>query len=65
VKIEVRDDGPGFTPEALIAGHGLDNLQARLIALFDADARLDLCVQDGFMIVTISLPGKQSRTVTV
>jgi hypothetical protein len=42
VKLEVRDDGPGFTAEAIAAGHGLDNLQARLAALFADQASLDI-----------------------
>ena len=55
VLIEVKDDGPGFQPGAIIAGHGLDNLQARLAVLFDNDAALDIAMRDERTIVTISL----------
>jgi two-component system sensor histidine kinase AlgZ len=55
VLIEVMDNGPGFAPGAIIAGHGLDNLQARLAVLFDNDAALDIAMRDERTIVTISL----------
>jgi two-component system, LytTR family, sensor histidine kinase AlgZ len=38
--IEVRDDGPGFSLDHALPGHGLDNLRSRLETLFGADARL-------------------------
>jgi sensor histidine kinase YesM len=40
VYIEVSDDGPGFSLEDISAGHGLDNLRARLAALFGDEAAL-------------------------
>jgi sensor histidine kinase YesM len=55
VFIEVMDDGPGFASGAIKAGHGLDNLHARLAALFDEDAALDIAMRDGRTVVTISL----------
>jgi signal transduction histidine kinase len=63
VQIAVADDGPGFAPDALQAGHGLDNLQARLAALFDNAAALDIARRDEQTIVTISLPHVQSEAV--
>lgn len=42
VRLEVRDDGPGFAPNAIISGHGLDNLQARLAALFPGHPGLEI-----------------------
>jgi two-component system, LytTR family, sensor histidine kinase AlgZ len=57
VNIEVCDNGPGFTAGAINAGHGLDNLQARLVALFDDRAALEMSTRDGCTVVTISLPG--------
>ncbi len=56
VKLEVRDDGPGFTAEAIAAGHGLDNLQARLAALFADQASLDIQADGQCTAVTITLP---------
>jgi LytS/YehU family sensor histidine kinase len=39
LRIEVADDGPGFSSGSLPAGHGLDNLRNRLATLFaDAEA---------------------------
>jgi two-component system, LytTR family, sensor histidine kinase AlgZ len=38
--LDVRDDGPGFTGEIWVPGHGLDGLRARLDAVYGARARL-------------------------
>lgn len=56
VKLEVWDDGPGVAIETLPAGHGIDNLQARLYALFGDQALLDFRQQDHYSIVTITIP---------
>ncbi len=40
VFVEVSDDGPGFTEQAIRPGHGLDNLQQRLVTLFGPGAKL-------------------------
>jgi two-component system, LytTR family, sensor histidine kinase AlgZ len=56
VFIEVRDDGPGFGADSIKDGHGLDNLQSRLSALFGNRAALELTTRDGATAVTISLP---------
>jgi sensor histidine kinase YesM len=40
VRLEVSDDGPGFSGEIWQAGHGLDALRARLDALYGPAARL-------------------------
>jgi glucose-6-phosphate-specific signal transduction histidine kinase len=39
--IEIADDGPGFQPDAMTAGHGLDILEGRLRAVFGERARLE------------------------
>ena len=39
---EVCDDGPGFTAEAMRAGHGLDMLEQRLAALYGEEASLEI-----------------------
>jgi two-component system sensor histidine kinase AlgZ len=59
VNIEVGDDGPGFSADAITAGHGLDNLRARLMTLFAHEAALDLSRPNGFMVVNVSLPDNQ------
>ncbi len=56
LKLTVSDDGPGFTAGAIIAGHGLDNLQARLSALYGDRAKLDIHREGPLMKVTVSLP---------
>ena len=56
--IQVSDNGPGFNEDAITAGHGLDNLRARLSALFAGDSALELTKHNGAMLVTITLPAK-------
>jgi LytS/YehU family sensor histidine kinase len=56
IKLSVSDDGPGFTADAIRAGHGLDNLQARLSALYGDRASLDLRREERSMKVTVTLP---------
>jgi len=65
IKIEVCDDGDGFTNDAIIAGHGLDNLRARLAALFETKATLEISRKNGFAIVGVSLPKYQESGVEV
>src|SRR6185295_11781521 len=62
--IEVSDDGPGFAREALIAGHGLDTLQARLLAIYDDRAALDIITREGRTLVSISLPAVAAEQTT-
>lgn len=63
VNIEVRDDGPGFSAGSIKAGHGLDNLQSRLGALFDDRAALEVSASEGRTAVTISLPYAGAATL--
>jgi len=56
VRLSVWDDGPGFRPDAIRAGHGLDNLRGRLAARFGADASLEIGRRDGGTLVTVALP---------
>lgn len=56
VRFEVEDDGPGFSSLELPSGHGLDNLQERLAALFGGLAKLDISNPRGRTIVAIELP---------
>jgi sensor histidine kinase YesM len=46
LRLEVRDDGPGFSPDAIVSGRGLDTLQARLAALYGARASLEIGAGD-------------------
>jgi len=59
--LEVTDDGPGFDLQAVEQGrgHGLGNLQERLLALFDGDGRLELARRDGRMTVAVTVPRKR------
>jgi len=55
VTLEVADDGPGFSLETIPPGHGLDNLVARLAALFGPAARLEVLERSAHCVVRISL----------
>lgn len=56
VRLEVRDDGPGFSAEAIRAGHGLDTLQSRLAALFSGQGSLEIQADGRQTAVAITLP---------
>lgn len=56
VVLEVADTGPGFRIQAAPPGHGLDNLQARLHALFGVAARLETARRESLSLVRILLP---------
>ena len=57
--LEVTDDGPGFDLRSLQEGHGLENLQERLTALFEGAGRLELSRRDGRMTVSVAVPQKK------
>jgi signal transduction histidine kinase len=42
LRLEVSDDGPGFTGAAVVAGHGLDLLRERLATLYGAAGSLTI-----------------------
>ena len=54
--VEVSDTGPGFTLEAVAAGHGLDNLRNRLAMLFDGKADFGVARRDGWTTVSLVVP---------
>jgi hypothetical protein len=56
LRIEVRDNGPGFDLAAIRASHGLDSLVERLDTLFGAKARLNVFRRDGDCVVEMVLP---------
>jgi LytS/YehU family sensor histidine kinase len=53
---EVRDNGPGFASDMLPAGHGLDNLQSRLTALYGDTANLSVRSGVGETVVAVTMP---------
>ncbi len=59
LELAVWDDGDGFSRGELRAGHGLDNLEGRLSALFDGRGELALRGGDGDgggMTVVVAVP---------
>jgi sensor histidine kinase YesM len=62
VRMEVSDDGPGFSREAISPGHGLDNLQGRLEVLFGAQAELEIEQRDGRTAVSVTVPRHFDRS---
>ena len=56
LRIDVRDDGPGFDATATPAGHGLSLLRDRLQVLFDRGALLAIDGTPGATSVAIELP---------
>lgn len=59
ISIEIQDNGPGFNLENLIPGHGLDNLRARLQALFGNEAFLNISNVENYTTVRVLLPAKK------
>jgi signal transduction histidine kinase len=56
VQVEVSDSGPGFRLETVPAGHGLDNLRARLGHFFGDGPHLTATKQEGRGQVRMSIP---------
>lgn len=56
LRIDVRDDGPGFDLTAVHPGHGLENMIARLDALYGEGARLEVSNTGGCCCVSLVLP---------
>jgi len=56
LSLAVTDDGPGFDPDAMTAGHGLDILQRRLRAVFGAAATMEFDRQPAAMTVRLRVP---------
>ncbi len=54
--VDVTDDGPGFTEECMKAGHGLDNLQGRLRAVYGDRAGIEFRRETGEMTVRLRVP---------
>lgn len=58
IRLEVIDDGPGFSLGAAAPEHGLGNLAARLELLFGGTGRLDLTRESERTIARISFPAE-------
>ena len=56
VVVFVTDNGPGFTEDSMRAGHGLDNLQGRLRAIYGDRAGVEFLREAGSMIVRLRVP---------
>ncbi|MBV9926606.1 MAG: histidine kinase [Acidobacteria bacterium] len=56
LELEAWDDGPGFAEESIPSGRGLDNLRARLAALFGGEAHLSVGRRDGGIAVCVRVP---------
>jgi signal transduction histidine kinase len=56
LSLAVTDDGPGFDPDAMRAGHGLDILQRRLRGAFGDAGRLEFDRQSRSMTVRLRVP---------
>jgi len=56
IHLEVIDDGPGFTLEAISSDHGLGNLIARLELLFGTFGQLEVSRRNEKTVVGLSFP---------
>ena len=56
IHLEVVDDGPGFTLDAISSDHGLGNLIARLELLFGPAGQLEVSRKDEKTAVRLSFP---------
>jgi sensor histidine kinase YesM len=56
ILLEVSDDGPGFSLDAITPEHGLGNLIARLELLFGGDGRLEVARVNERTVVRLSFP---------
>ncbi|MBV8810205.1 MAG: histidine kinase [Acidobacteriaceae bacterium] len=54
--LEVSDNGPGFEAVSLPAGHGMNNLQDRLAAIFGERGKLDIATSEDGTRVIIEMP---------
>jgi sensor histidine kinase YesM len=56
VRLEVIDDGPGFSLEAITPEHGLGNLISRLELLFGEAGQLEVTCEDKKTTVSLTFP---------
>lgn len=62
-EIEVVDDGSGFQPDAVTVGHGLDNLTARLTALYQGAGQLNIERRNERTVVSLLIPQPKQPVV--
>ncbi len=58
VRLEVTDDGPGFSLDAVAPEHGLGNLRARLELLFGDRGKLFVTRRDSLTVVGLEFPAE-------
>jgi len=56
IRLEVLDDGPGFSPGAITPEHGLGNLVARLELLYGGAGQLEVTRENEKTVVRLSFP---------
>jgi sensor histidine kinase YesM len=56
IRLEVRDDGPGFTLDAITPEHGLGNLIARLDLLYGPAGQLEVSRENEKTVVRLAFP---------
>ena len=56
IRLEIIDDGPGFSLDAITPEHGLGNLIARLDLLFGGAGQLDVSRAGGKTTVSLAFP---------
>jgi sensor histidine kinase YesM len=62
IVLSVSDDGPGFTASSIRSGHGLDNVQRRLNALFGPSGTMEIFRSGNITTVALSLPSNGRKT---
>jgi two-component system sensor histidine kinase AlgZ len=63
-RISVEDDGPGFDPAVVTAGHGLALLKDRTALLFNQSASVTINSSPGRTVVTMTVPETHDRPAT-
>jgi sensor histidine kinase YesM len=58
IRLEVADDGPGFSMESITPEHGLGNLRARLELLYPNQGKLEVAREDNKTIVRMTFPAE-------
>jgi sensor histidine kinase YesM len=56
ILLSVSDTGPGFDISRIPAGHGLENLQSRLVTVYGENSKITSTTRDGHTDVVINIP---------
>jgi sensor histidine kinase YesM len=62
VILSVSDDGPGFTAASIRSGHGLDNVQRRLNALFGPSGTMEILRSGNITTVALFFPSNTRKS---